>query len=81
MAGRMQVVVNGQVREVPATEPAMLAEVLAALDLKADRIAVEHNGKISRRTAWGETPVQSGDRLEIVHFVGGGCGKPLDIGI
>ena len=75
MAGTMQLVVNGQGRDVALTEPAMLAEVLAALDLKADRIAVEHNGRIARRMAWGETAVHDGDRLEIVHFVGGGCGN------
>jgi sulfur carrier protein len=40
--------------------------------LKGDRIAVEHNGQIVQRANWAETPVSSGDRLEVVHFVGGG---------
>jgi sulfur carrier protein len=35
-------------------------------------VAVEHNGKIVPRTEWTETPLSDGDRLEIVHFVGGG---------
>jgi thiamine biosynthesis protein ThiS len=42
------------------------------MDLKGDRIAVEHNGRIIQRTQWEETSLASGDRLEIVHFVGGG---------
>jgi thiamine biosynthesis protein ThiS len=46
--------------------------VIATLGLKSDRIAVEHNGEIVSRTAWGQTQVADGDRLEIVHFVGGG---------
>jgi thiamine biosynthesis protein ThiS len=42
------------------------------LGIKADRIAVERNGEIARRSEWATTPVQNGDRLEIVQFVGGG---------
>jgi len=42
------------------------------MDLKADRVAVEHNGEIAPRADWGGIPVSSGDRLEVVHFVGGG---------
>lgn len=49
-----------------------MAQVVNALDLKADRIAVEHNGEIAPRTGWGEVFVADGDRLEVVHFVGGG---------
>jgi sulfur carrier protein len=40
--------------------------------LKGDRIAVEHNGQIVQRARWSDTPIASGDRLEVVHFVGGG---------
>jgi sulfur carrier protein len=43
------------------------------MDLKGDRIAVEHNGQIVQRARWADTPVSSGDRLEVVHFVGGGA--------
>jgi sulfur carrier protein len=50
----------------------MLDAVIAALELKPDRIAVELNGEIVRRAAWPETSIRSNDRLEIVHFVGGG---------
>jgi phosphoglycerate dehydrogenase-like enzyme len=34
---------------------------------------VEHNGVIVSRTNWSQTVVSAGDRLEVVHFVGGGC--------
>ena len=68
----LELVVNGQARVVTVEGPATLGSVLGALQLKADRIAVEHNGRIARRSAWGETAVQAGDKLDIVHFVGGG---------
>ena len=64
---------NGQAREVALDpEAATLEALIAALAMKADRIAVERNGEIVRRADWAATPVRSGDRLEIVHFVGGG---------
>ena len=65
--------VNGQPRTLAnLTSPADLASVINALNLKADRIAVEHNGEIVSRSAWAQVHVADGDRLEIVHFVGGG---------
>jgi thiamine biosynthesis protein ThiS len=69
----MEIVLNGQPREVSIDSPAATVDALiAALAMKADRIAVERNGEIVRRTEWATTPVQSGDRFEVVHFVGGG---------
>jgi sulfur carrier protein len=69
----MEIVLNGQPREVGLNpEGATLASLIAALDMKADRIAVERNGEIVSRAAWSTTPVGDGDRFEIVHFVGGG---------
>jgi sulfur carrier protein len=70
----LSLTLNGQVRTFPnLSQSATLAEVIADLNLKGDRIAVEHNGEIAPRTLWAETPVASGDRLEVVHFVGGGA--------
>ena len=40
--------------------------------MKADRVAVELNRDIVPRDRWAETALNEGDRLEIVHFVGGG---------
>jgi thiamine biosynthesis protein ThiS len=69
----MEIILNGHPREVSIDPPAATVEALiAALEMKADRIAVERNGEIVRRTEWATTPVQSGDRFEVVHFVGGG---------
>ena len=65
--------INGQDRRfADLAQPASLEQVIASLELKGDRIAVEHNGQIVERARWPDTPVASGDRLEIVHFVGGG---------
>jgi sulfur carrier protein len=69
----LSVILNGQPRDFGQLEPgASLIEVVGALELKADRVAIEHNGEIAQRTAWEQTSVNAGDRLEIVHFVGGG---------
>ena len=40
--------------------------------VKGDRVAIEHNGNIVPRGEWANTSLADGDRLEIVHFVGGG---------
>jgi len=65
---------NGQTRKLDGiADPSPLDVVIAALELKGDRVAVELNGDIVRRSAWAETAVRNSDKLEIVHFVGGGC--------
>ncbi len=69
----MKVTINGQEREFPELATSVtLVELLQALELKGDRVAVEHNGSIVGRGEWASATVSSGDRLEIVHFVGGG---------
>jgi sulfur carrier protein len=66
-------VINGQNRSFDnLTPPVSLEQAIAEMNLKGDRIAVEHNGQIVQRARWADTPVSSGDRLEVVHFVGGG---------
>jgi sulfur carrier protein len=72
MQTEMTLQINGQTRTFPELAPSTLDQVLLQLGMKADRIAVERNGEIVPRTQWSETVVQSGDRLEVVHFVGGG---------
>jgi sulfur carrier protein len=70
----MTVWLNGQQRTLAGVEDgADLATCVAELGLKADRIAVELNGEIARRNAWAQAQVRAGDKLEVVHFVGGGC--------
>jgi thiamine biosynthesis protein ThiS len=66
----VEVVVNGNPREVdPKTS---ITELVSILNLPADRIAVELNRKVVRRVDWSRTWLNDGDRVEIVHFVGGG---------
>ena len=66
----MRVYVNGESREVQGNPS--LADLITQLDLPAPRIAVELNREVVRRGAWGETMLHEEDRIEIVHFVGGG---------
>jgi thiamine biosynthesis protein ThiS len=66
----LRVYVNGEVKELSG--PLSLAELITQLDLPAARIAVELNRAVVRRGDWSVTTVQDDDRIEIVHFVGGG---------
>jgi thiamine biosynthesis protein ThiS len=66
----LRVYVNGESRELSG--PTSLAELITQLDLPAARIAVELNRAVVRRSDWNATMLQDDDRVEIVHFVGGG---------
>jgi sulfur carrier protein len=69
----MDFLINGHERSFPELAAgATLHDLLTALGLKPDRVAVEHNGSIVPRPSWPSTPIASGDKFEIVHFVGGG---------
>lgn len=69
----LSLLVNGVNRQIDALEEGCTLEaVVAQLSLKADRVAIERNGEIASRSSWSQTRIVSGDRLEIVHFVGGG---------
>ena len=66
----MKVQVNGAEREF--SSPLSLASLIEQLGMKQDRVAVELNKDIVPRDRWSQTALSEGDRLEIVHFVGGG---------
>ena len=68
--GFMQIYVNGEGREFSGVSS--LAELIDELDLPATRIAVELNREVVRRNDWSSTMLHESDRIEIVHFVGGG---------
>jgi thiamine biosynthesis protein ThiS len=70
----MRITINGEEREFAGETS--LAELVQLLGMKADRVAVELNREIVRRESWAQTTVRNGDRLEIVHFVGGGSARP-----
>ncbi len=65
-----RVTVNGEGRAFPAGTT--LAEVVAALGLAPERLAIELNRCIVKRELWRSTPVDAGAEIEIVQFVGGG---------
>jgi thiamine biosynthesis protein ThiS len=64
------ILVNGEPRSIAAGST--VAELLAAHDLDPALVVVERNGGILSRAAFERTPLEPGDALEIVHFVGGG---------
>ena len=66
----MTIVVNGETRRIP--ENTNLAQLLQILELAATRVAVELNQNVIRRVEWENTILRESDRVEIVHFVGGG---------
>ena len=66
----MTLIINGEPREFAAG--LTLAALVEQLGMRADRIAVEWNREIVARGRWAQAELHDGDRLEIVHFVGGG---------
>lgn len=61
---------NGESKEVP--DHYSLADLVRDLDLPSNRIAVELNRQVVRRSDWITTNLSGGDTVEVVHFVGGG---------
>ena len=70
----MNLVINGEERGFAS--PLTLSGLVEQLGMKHDRVAVELNRNIVPRGQWAEMSLSEGDRLEIVHFVGGGCACP-----
>lgn len=70
MSAMIQIVVNGESREVP--QGSGISALLVQLGLPNDRVAIERNLEILPRSQWASTNVEQGDRYEIVHLVGGG---------
>jgi sulfur carrier protein len=69
----MKLHINGEERDFSnSPTPFTLATLVEILGLKGDRVAVELNRDIVPRDRWAATTLTEGDRLEVVHFVGGG---------
>jgi thiamine biosynthesis protein ThiS len=66
----MRIVLNGEEKQLAGE--LTLAALVEQLGMKPDRVAAELNREIVPRERWPQTPLHDGDRLEIVHFVGGG---------
>ena len=69
----MQIHVNDEIREVP--DSVSLQQLISNLHLAPERIAIEVNHDVIRRADWPATVLKEGDRVEIVHFVGGGSAR------
>ena len=66
----MRLTVNGEERTFEGVTD--VAALVTALGLERRKIAVERNLEIVPRSAYGKTRLADGDRIEIVHFIGGG---------
>ena len=66
----MNVILNGEVRELP--ENSSLQQLLEHFSLPSQRIAIELNKTVVRRKDWPDVRVSEDDRVEVIHFVGGG---------
>ncbi len=66
----MTLTINGEPRALP--DGLTVAALVEHLGMKGDRIAIERNREIVARDQWPQVALGEGDRLEIVHFVGGG---------
>jgi thiamine biosynthesis protein ThiS len=69
-SGEIEILVNGETRRIRS--PATLLDLLSHLTLDPRTVVVELNRQIIRRPQLGETTLGDGDRVELVHFVGGG---------
>lgn len=67
----MRIQVNGEARDFAAG--VSLEELVSELYVAGERVAIELNQKVVRRADWIKTRLQPDDRVEIVHFVGGGA--------
>ena len=69
----MLLTINGEDRTIE--NAANVEELLGQLGIAATKVAVERNLEIVPKTAYGQTALADGDKLEIVHFIGGGSGE------
>jgi len=67
----MRLIINGDARDF--SDELTLSGLVEQLGMKAERVAIELNRDIVPRGQWPATALRDGDRLEIVHFVGGGA--------
>lgn len=66
----MQLIINGEARQ--CADGINVAALVQELGLNASQIAMERNGVIVPGSAYAQTALAAGDRIEIVKFIGGG---------
>jgi len=69
----MTIILNGDPLEVGG--PMTLSALLAQLGVDPRRVAVERNLDVVKRANYDQTPIEEGDQIEIVNFVGGGAAE------
>lgn len=74
MVNKVRVLINGEERAFAA--PLTAEALLKQLDLDPRKVALERNREIVPKSEFATTAIESGDRLEIVHFIGGGDAPP-----
>lgn len=70
MINRMKIFINGEIKEIAGE--VNLIELLEEFSLPRERVAVELNRAVVRKKDWAAVRVKEADKIEIVHFVGGG---------
>ena len=66
----MQIIINGQIKELSATTN--LKDVITRFCKDSRRVISEVNGDIIKSSQWPNTPINDGDTIELVTLVGGG---------
>ena len=66
----MKVLINGETKEI--SNELNLSELLKHFSLPRERVAVELNKEVVRKKDWENIKIADGDKLEVIHFVGGG---------
>ncbi len=72
----MNVTINGEERGF--SDGLMLSALLEELGIDPRKVAVERNLEIVSKSTYGETEIKDGDKLEVVHFIGGGMSQEND---
>jgi thiamine biosynthesis protein ThiS len=66
----IEIIVNGESYRIAGDSS--VVDLVNELKIAPERVAIEFNRSILPRASWAETRLKDGDRLEVVHFVGGG---------
>ncbi len=66
----MRVIINGETKEI--INEVSLSELLKHFSLPDERIAIELNKEVVRKKDWEKIRINDADKIEIIHFVGGG---------
>lgn len=66
----MKIIINGNTKEIP--NEVNIIELIEKFSLPKERIAIELNKQVVRKKDWENIKIADADRIEVIHFVGGG---------